>query len=110
MKRIYICLPFEGEVEDNLALARSLCRKAIDKGYAPFTAHLIYPEIIDMDDSNEKKREQGLECALCFLKACDEVWAFIGKGETVPLWPPHLPEAWRLGKRIEFIRGVNNDN
>jgi hypothetical protein len=105
MKRIYICLPFDGEIEDLLALAQEMCHRVIDAGHEPFSPHLSFPEILDMDDSKKISREHGLQCALSVLETCDEVWAFVGEGETVPVWPPHLGYALSIGKHIEIIRG-----
>ena len=41
MKRIYLCSRYAGETAPNEAVAKQLCRKAIEAGHAPFAPHLI---------------------------------------------------------------------
>ena len=103
MKRVFICSPFAGDVEGNMELARDLCRLAIEDGHAPFAPHLLYPGIVD--DSNIKDRELGITCGLCFLDACDEVWAYVGRGQT-PGMAQELAYARNTGKRIRYINGL----
>nr|VFK50217.1 MAG: hypothetical protein BECKTC1821D_GA0114238_10948 [Candidatus Kentron sp. TC] len=70
--RIFICSPYAGDIENNAALARALCAKAIDEGFAPFAPHLLYPDILGGDEP--PKRDTGIECGLAFLECCSEVW------------------------------------
>jgi hypothetical protein len=95
MKRIFICSP-----DAELAGARDLCRMAIAAGHAPFAPHLLYPGVLD--DSKVRDRELGITCGLCFLDACDEVWAYVGRGQT-PGMAQELVYAKNAGKRIRFF-------
>lgn len=38
---VYICSPFSGDVETNVANARRYSRYAVDKGYIPIASHRI---------------------------------------------------------------------
>lgn len=71
-KRVYICSPYQGDVEKNVAIARAMCLRAIEEGFAPFAPHLVYPQL--MDDSKPEDREIGMECAMSFISACNELW------------------------------------
>ncbi len=103
MKRIFICSPYAGDVENNVGMARKMCRKAIEAGYAPFAPHLHYPGIVD--DSDEKERAAGISCGLRFMDACDEVWAYIGKGRS-PGMAQELTYATSTGKRIRYFNSL----
>lgn len=103
MKKVFICSPYAGDVERNVEAARKLCRKAIEAGHAPFAPHLHYPGIVD--DSNEEERAAGISCGLCFMAACDEVWAYIGQGRS-PGMIQELTHAAVTGKRIRYFRTI----
>ena len=99
MQLIFICSPYAGQVEANLQVARTLCRAAIDQGYAPIAPHLIYPQILD--DSNPQERERGLQCSKALMEKCDLVGVL-----DVPLSPGMSHElylAGTLSKKIMLV-------
>lgn len=71
---VYICSPFAGEVERNIASAQRYCRFAVDSGYIPFAAHLLFPQF--MDDNKPFERELALHFGNVFMSQCAEVWVF----------------------------------
>lgn len=71
---VYICSPFSGDVETNVANARRYSRYAVDKGYIPMAPHLLFPQFLD--DTNPKERELGLEFGKAIIEKCSEVWVF----------------------------------
>lgn len=54
---VYICSPYAGEVEKNVAAAQSYSRFAVDKGYIPVAPHLLFPQFLN--DSNPKEPSAG---------------------------------------------------
>jgi len=82
MKRVFICSRYRADarhtVEEALASASSACRKAIEKGCAPYAPHLYLPDCLCDDEPEE--REMGLAVGRAFLAVCDEVWQW---GKTV---------------------------
>ena len=70
----YICSPFSGDVETNVANARRYSRFAVDKGYIPIAPHLLFPQFID--DDNPDERELGLFFGNALMSKCAEVWVF----------------------------------
>ena len=54
---VYICSPFSGDVEGNVAAARRYSRFAVDKGYIPIAPQL-FPQFLD--DNNTAECELGL--------------------------------------------------
>lgn len=76
MKRVYICSRFHADEnhtkEENIHKAFFACTVALEKGYAPFAPHLIYPNCLDDDDPQE--RSVGLAAGNAWLATCDELW------------------------------------
>jgi hypothetical protein len=60
---VYICSPYSGDVEGNVAAARRYSRFAVEQGYIPIAPHLLFPQFLD--DDNPDERELGL-----FLRKC----------------------------------------
>lgn len=71
---IYICSPFSGAVDENIAAAQRYSRFAVDKGYIPVAPHLLFPQFLD--DSNPKERQLGLFFGNALMSKCAEVWVF----------------------------------
>jgi hypothetical protein len=71
---VFICSPFAGEVELNIEKAKRYARFAVDNGAIPIIPHLMYPQFMKDDDSNERKL--ALEMGLVLLGRCKELWYF----------------------------------
>lgn len=71
---VYICSPFSGDVEGNVAAARRYSRFAVDKGYIPIAPHLLFPQFLD--DNDPVERELGLFFGNAIMSKCAEVWVF----------------------------------
>ncbi|MCG4500239.1 DUF4406 domain-containing protein [[Ruminococcus] torques] len=71
---VYICSPFAGDIEKNVAAARAYSRFAVEQGYIPITPHLLFPQFLN--DSDQKERELGLFFGNAIMSKCSEVWVF----------------------------------
>ena len=71
---VYICSPYAGDVEGNVAAARRYSRFAVGKGYSPIAPHLLFPQF--MDDTDPHGRELGLFFGNAVMSKCSEVWVF----------------------------------
>lgn len=71
---VYICSPFSGTVDENIAAAQRYSRFAVDKGYIPVAPHLLFPQFLD--DNNPKERQLGLFFGTALMSKCAEVWVF----------------------------------
>jgi len=71
---VYICSPFSGGVEENIAAARRYSRFAVEQGYIPIAPHLLFPQFLD--DDKPKERELGLFFGNALMSKCAEVWVF----------------------------------
>ncbi len=74
IKKVFICSRYAGDIELNIKIAKALCKKAISNGYAPFAPHLMYPQILN--DYELEERLTGIKYGQEFLKVCDEVWVY----------------------------------
>ena len=71
---VYLCSRYAGDIEKNIAKARSFCRFAVEHGYVPIAVHLFYPQFLRDEDPIERK--QGMTCGKALMDRCDEVWFF----------------------------------
>lgn len=74
MKIIFVSSPYAGDVEKNIEFAKQACHYVIAEGNAFFCPHLLYPQVLD--DNNPEERKQGIEMGKQLLLTCDELWAF----------------------------------
>ena len=97
-RKIYVASKYAGDVDGNVASAITYCRRVIDEGCMPIASHLLYPQMLD--DNNPDEREMGLMFGLALLAVCDEVWVF---GEVSAGVAREVAEAKRLKKRIRYF-------
>lgn len=71
---VYICSPFAGDIEKNIAAARTYSRFAVEQGYIPIASHLLFPQFLN--DSDPKERELGLFFGNAIMSKCSEIWVF----------------------------------
>ena len=72
MPLVYICSPFAGDEEENMARARVYSRFAFEKGYIPFCGHIYFPQFC----YEETERETVMRMNDVFLHKCHEIWVF----------------------------------
>ncbi len=69
---VYIASPLSGDVEQNLDFARQACRCAIAQGATPFAPHLLYTQMLD--DGDPEERQLGIDMGNQMLGLCQELW------------------------------------
>jgi hypothetical protein len=72
--KVYICSPFAGDTEGNVAKALKYCRFALNEGKFPIAPHCYLPRF--MDDNDRKERELAISFGIRLLDDCTELWAF----------------------------------
>ena len=96
---VFICSPFTGDTNANVAAARAYCAYAVERGNIPIAPHLFYPQF--MDDTNPKERDLALRFGTILMDKCDEVWIF---GNRLSLgMRSEYERALRKGYRIRFF-------
>ncbi len=98
-EKVYICSPYRGDIEINIANARRYCRIAYDSGKLPIAPHLYFPQFLD--DDNEAERRVGISLGLEALRLCSEIW--VCGGTVTQGMAYEITEAKRLGIRIRYI-------
>lgn len=82
MRRVIIESPYRGETERkteaNVAYARACLLDSLKRGEAPIASHLIYTQVLDDDDPEE--REIGLKCGWAWLYAAEAVAIYTDRG------------------------------
>ena len=81
MKLIYVASPYAGDIEQNTAFARKACRHVMNEGHAFFAPHLLYPNLLD--DSQPQERQLGINMGLAMLE--QENGFVIGNARTVKM-------------------------
>ena len=97
--KVYIVSKYAGDVEANTAAAIRYCRFAIEQGYMPIASHLLYPQILNDNDPDE--RELGLMFGIALLAKCNEVWCFGDEKSAGML--QEIKIALKLKKRLRFF-------
>ena len=77
MRKVYVCAPLGGNIEQNLKKVKTYTEYALRCGTAPVVPHFY---ALCLDDNVPKDREIGLAAGMSLLWLCDEVWVF---GDTV---------------------------
>lgn len=76
-KKVYICAPLGGQVNENLQNAIRYTEYALKTGAAPITTHFY---ALCLNDHNPVERRMGMEAGQSLLWFCDEMWIF---GDTL---------------------------
>ena len=69
---VYICSPYRGDVEGNTKKTREFCEFALNKGQIPLAPHLMFPQF--MTEERSEERELALFMDIVLMGKCDEVW------------------------------------
>lgn len=73
MKKVYICAPLGGNIQENLKKAKQYARYSLLCGTAPVVPHFY---ALCLNDNISKEREIGMAAGLSLLWFCDEMWIF----------------------------------
>ena len=91
---VFVCSPFGGK-EENLELARALCREVIIRGATPIAPHLLYPQFLN--DGNEHERWMGIDAGKTILRRCDVMLVYTEESYT----PEELSECPYVSRGME---------
>ena len=57
---VYLESPYAGDVERNVRYTKRCMLDSINRGEAPFVSHLLYTQVLD--DTNPEERDTGISC------------------------------------------------
>lgn len=98
--RVLIVSPFRG-CPKNTAYAQAALLDSLDRGEAPFASHLLYPQVLD--EHNREDREKGLQAEHAWLP-CSDLVAVYKDRATTPGMIRAIAAARRLNIPIEERR------
>lgn len=97
MKKIFICSPYRGNIEENIKKAKQHAELVAVLGKLPIAPHLYFTQFLD--DNNEKERQIGINLGIELLKMCDLMYVY---GEPTDGMKQEIKVAEELG--IEIIK------
>ncbi len=65
--RVFVLSPYRGDTEANKAYARRCFYDSLGRGENPFVVHLFYPNFLNDDDPEQRKR--GMKAARAWLRS-----------------------------------------
>ena len=74
MMKIFICSPYQGNIEENKKKAAYYAKIVAKSGNVPVAPHIYFPNFLDEKNSNE--RMTGIEMGLELMDTCDMVYVF----------------------------------
>ena len=74
MPLVYICSPYQGDVEHNTQAAQRYSRFALENKRLPIAPHLLFPQF--MGEETDATRELALHMGMILLTKCHELWYF----------------------------------
>lgn len=72
--------PYAGDVEANVAYARTCVRDSLLRGEAPITSHLLYTQAGILNDDIPAERQHGIDAGLAWLRAADASVVYTDRG------------------------------
>ena len=89
MMKIFICSPYQGNIEENKKKAAYYAKIVSKAGNVPVAPHIYFPTFLDEKNPNE--RMTGIEMGLELMDTCDMVRSEerrVGK-ECRSRWSPY---------------------
>lgn len=98
---VYVCAPFNGDIEGNKKKAAEFAEFAYKNGCIPVTPHLLFPF---MNDESPNERALALHMDIVLMGKCQEVWVLserITSGMSA--------EIEKATRRRQTVRYFSND-
>lgn len=104
-KLVVIESPYAGNVARNEEYARACMSDSIARGEAPFLSHLLYTQVLD--DLDEEERKTGIQCGFAWSERADLVAVYTDLGISPGMYAG-IERAAHAGQATEYrkVRGV----
>lgn len=101
MRLVILESPYAGDVEANLAYARAAMRDCLHRGEAPFASHLLYTQMLD--DNQPEQRALGINAGLAWGARAAATVVYVDRGISKGM---HLgiEAARNAGRPVEYRR------
>ena len=74
MPLVYICSPYQGNVDQNTLAAQRYSRFALENKRLPIAPHLLFPQF--MNDQNHRERALAMFFNRILIGHCEAVWVY----------------------------------
>lgn len=81
MKTVFVCSPYSGNTERNVAYAYAAMKDCFIRNEAPFAPHLLYPHVLD--DLNPQERELAMKAGAEYLSEAGLLAVYIDLGTSI---------------------------
>jgi hypothetical protein len=102
MKKVYICSPLRGDMQNNIANAQEYCREACANGVLPIAPHIYFTQFLN--DLDPAQRKAGMEMGLEQLTDCSEIWVY---GDISEGMAKEISIAKALGIAVVYKDGIS---
>jgi hypothetical protein len=103
-KLVYICSPYGGK-EENLELAKRICRAVVEHGDIPIAPHLLFPQFM----SEETERDKAIEYGLRIMEVCEGFALYYNGNITSGMWK-ELGKAKSLNLLLENLYQISKND
>ncbi|MFA5123017.1 hypothetical protein [Zavarzinia sp.] len=90
-------------VEANVAYARKAMLDSLGRGEAPYASHLLFPQVLDDADADQRKR--GIEAGLLWGEAAAITAVYVDRGISTGMLLGVQAAAWRRTIEVRWIEG-----
>lgn len=80
MRLVIIESPYAGEIEANVAYARTAMRDSLNRGEAPIASHLLYTQPGILCDELPDERRLGIDAGLAWRRVAEYAVFYIDRG------------------------------
>ncbi len=101
MRLVILESPFAGDVDANVAYARSCVRDSLQRGEAPIASHLLYTQPGILDDTIPAERRQGIDAGLAWRAVAQASVVYVDRGIS-PGMRYGISGALQAGIPVEF--------
>jgi len=104
---VFLASPLRGNYERNIAYAKACTIDSIAKGEAPFVPHLLYSQVLD--DKDVEERRAGLSCGSAWIPRVSAIVVYTDYGISEGMFR-EITEAESCGVPVEFRKIAFNDS
>jgi len=101
MRCVILESPYAGNVERNVAYARTCLRHSLSLGEAPIASHLLYTQPGVLRDDDEIERQWGIDAGLAWAALASATVVYIDLGISRGM-KYGIDHALRAGRPIEW--------
>lgn len=101
MRLVVLESPYAGDVEANVAYARSCVRDSLLRGEAPIASHLLYTQPGILRDDVPDERKHGIDAGLAWGAVATATVVYTDRGIT-PGMELGVERAKAAGREVEY--------